>query len=369
MPTRRPLALHVLGHVTDFAYPAFHLSSTSRPASGRGTLAIQGEKSSESRKATGGRSGSGLITWIYQAEDLDPGQIADFEKSLHERYSAAAATIDFDFRVLRAGELIPSCLEKPVLRHRGTDILEQRQCFIVEDQSQDPQGLQGLRAIYRTIQASDSVLLNRTMAGPDYLERDKLALLQHAAGLGILTPGTLAVPFGRYARSVVPEAVRAFGDGPYIVKPREMGMGVAVLKVDSERQLTTAIDIVAQATGGYIVQPFIPHTGDMRVYVADGEVVTSLTRRPRPGDYLANISQGGSAVATDDHRQVAGACRRIAESLGAEYLCIDWLMTEHGPVLNEWSTAGAGFTVLPEPQRSQVVDAFFGWIKRTFEKG
>ncbi|WP_078873904.1 hypothetical protein [Streptomyces sp. NRRL S-1868] len=74
-------------------------------------MAIQGEKSSESRKATGGRSGSGLITWIYQAEDLDPGQIADFEKSLHERYSAAAATIDFDFRVLRAGELIPSCLE------------------------------------------------------------------------------------------------------------------------------------------------------------------------------------------------------------------------------------------------------------------
>ncbi|MCC3650549.1 hypothetical protein LIX60_03345 [Streptomyces sp. S07_1.15] len=332
-------------------------------------MAISGEKSSASRKEAEGRSASGLITWIYQAEDLDPGQTVEFEKSLYERYSAAAATIDFDFRVLRAGELIPSCLEKPVLRYQGTDLLGRRQCFIVEDQSQDPQGLQGLRAIYRTIQASDSVLLNRTLSGPDYLERDKLALLQHAAGLGIPTPRTIAVPFGRYARSAVTEAVREIGDGPYIVKPREMGMGVAVLKVDSERQLTAAIDIVAQATGGYIVQPFIPHSGDMRVYVADGEVVTSLTRRPRPGDYLANISQGGSAAATDDHRQVADMCRRIAGSLGAEYICIDWLMTEQGPVLNEWSTASAGFTVLPEPGRTQVIEAFFGWIKRTFEKG
>ncbi|MEK8173018.1 hypothetical protein NKH77_40465 [Streptomyces sp. M19] len=122
-----------------------------------------------------------------------------------------------------------------------------------------------------------------------------------------------------------------------------------MLKVDTERQLSTALDIVAQATGGFIVQPFLPHTGDMRVYLADGEVIASLTRRPRPGDYLANISQGGSAEATDDHLKVADLCHRIADSLGAEYLCVDWLMTPEGPVLGEWSTASAGFTALPSP--------------------
>jgi ribosomal protein S6--L-glutamate ligase len=143
-----------------------------------------------------------------------------------------------------------------------------------------------------------------------------------------------------------------------------MSMGIGVLRVESDQQLATALDIVAQTGSGYVVQPLLMHDGDMRVYVADGDVVSSLTRRPRPNGYLASISQGGSLEVTDDHREVADHCRRIARSLSAEWMCVDWLMTESGPVLNEWSTAHGGFTLLPEPERTLVADAFFGWIKR-----
>jgi glutathione synthase/RimK-type ligase-like ATP-grasp enzyme len=255
------------------------------------------------------------------------------------------------------------------MRYRGENLLETRQCYIAEDLSMDPQGLQHMRAIYRTIRASDSVLLNRSISGPDYLERDKLALLQHAAGLGVPTLRTIAVPPRKFARRVIPEVERELGAGPYIVKPRELGMGVGVLKVESDQQLAATIDIVSTTGTGYIVQPFLPHRADMRAYVVGGRVVTSLSRKPRAGGYLANISQGGSAEVNDDHLLIEEMCHRIAGSLNAEFLCIDWLMTESGPVLNEWSTASAGFTVLPEPQLTLLANEFFGWIRQKFGEG
>ena len=121
-----------------------------------------------------------LITWIYPSEDHTEPETSTFEQRLTERYSKAAATIGFDFRVIGAGDLVPSCQGKPVLRYRGEDLLAMRQCFIVEDKSMTAQGRQTMRAIYRTIYNSDSVLLNRSFAQADFLERDKLALLQHA---------------------------------------------------------------------------------------------------------------------------------------------------------------------------------------------
>lgn len=309
---------------------------------------------------------TGLITWIYQSGDYTAEAAERFEKNLTEKYSAVAAPRGFDFRVIGAADLIPASLGKPVLRYRGTDLLAQRQCFIVGDKSLEPQGLEAMRAIYRTIEASDSVLLNRSISGPDYLERDKLALAQHAAGLKVPTIPTIAVPFGKYAKLAVDEVRREFGGGPCIIKPRELTMGIGVLRVDTPQQLVAALDIVAQSGLAYVVQPYLAHVADMRVYVADGEVITSLSRRPQPGGYLSNVSQGGTIEVNKDHEQVAEYCRAIAKSLHADYLCVDWLMTDAGPVLNEWSTAHGGFMVLPEPERSLVADAFFGWIGRTF---
>jgi ribosomal protein S6--L-glutamate ligase len=308
----------------------------------------------------------GLITWIHPHDDMEPAVAESFEQSITERYTELASPYGLDFRIIRAAELTPACLGRPVLWYRGDDLLDQPQCFIVEDASKDPQTAQALRAIYRTVHASDNVLLNRAIQGPDFLERDKLAISQFAARLGIETVKTIAVPYGRYARRVIAEAVREFGPGPFILKPRDMSMGTGVLRADSSQQLAAALDIASTTAAGYIVQPMLENTGDMRVFVADGEILASMTRRPKPGGYLANICQGASLEANDDHLKVAKACERIAQELQAEWLCIDWLMTTSGPVLNEWCTAYGGFTILPEPGRTRAVNSFFSWIRQKF---
>ena len=244
-------------------------------------------------------------------------------------------------------------------------MLAERQCVIVSTSSWNGQAAAFLQAIYRTVAASDSVLLNQAFdrshrGSTEALEHDKLAILHRASSLGIPIPPTVTVPFGRYARLALPAVTEQFGAGPYLLKPRDMGMGFGVLKADTAEQLAAAIDLCAGADQTFIVQPFLPNSGDLRTYVVDGRVVASQLRRPTPGNYLANISQGGTGSAAA-HEQVAKHCARIVESTGASYLSIDWLLTEGGPVLNEWGTAVTSFAGLPEPERSQVADAFFAW--------
>ncbi|MFB7271976.1 RimK family alpha-L-glutamate ligase [Streptomyces sp. NPDC056244] len=311
-----------------------------------------------------------LVTWICHPDDYLPEYVDKIIAQMTERWAEPCARHGFRFRFVMANELVPASTDRPRLWHDGVDLLETRQAYIVDDVSGDPQATHFLRGIYRTIEASDSVLLNRSLVGPECLERDKLAILAHATTLGIRTPRTVALPFGRYARKGLDVVRKEIGEGPYILKAREMGVGFGVLKLDGYEQLRAAVDIVSQTGQSYIVQEYLPNTGDLRVAMVEGKFAASMLRRPAEGAYLANITQGGSASANPDVAAVLGDVERIVADLRAGYLCVDWLLTEDGPVLGEWGTAMAEFSSMPEPARSQLADAFFPWVERLlYEEG
>ncbi|WP_046500494.1 ATP-grasp domain-containing protein [Streptomyces odonnellii] len=305
-----------------------------------------------------------LVTWICHPDDYLPEYVDKIIAQMTERWAEPCARHGFTFRFVVANELVPASTDRPRLWHDGVDLLETRQAYIVDDVSGDPQATHFLRGIYRTIEASDSVLLNRSLVGPECLERDKLAILARATTLGIRTPRTVALPFGRYARKGLDVVRKEIGEGPYILKAREMGVGFGVLKLDGYEQLRAAVDIVSQTGQSYIVQEYLPNTGDLRVAMVEGKFAASMLRRPAEGAYLANLSQGGSASANPDVAAVLGDVERIVADLRAGYLCVDWLLTEDGPVLGEWGTAMAEFSSMPEPARSQLADAFFPWVER-----
>jgi glutathione synthase/RimK-type ligase-like ATP-grasp enzyme len=312
-----------------------------------------------------------VITWVCHPDDLDPGYVSAIEAQMSQRWAEPAARAGFAFRFIPANRLVPGCADdRPQLWLDDEDLLLRRHCYIVDDVSPNAHAAQFLRGIYRAIDASDSVLLNRSITGPECLERDKLAILARASTLGVPVPATFVIPFGRYARTGLRTIRARLGDGPYIVKPRESGVGYGVLKVETFEQLRSVADMVAAGGQSYIVQPFLPNDGDLRVAIVQGRVVTSMLRRPAGGAYLSNISQGGTSTARPDYSMVEEQSLRIAADLDAGYLCVDWLLTPGGPVLGEWGTAMAEFSPFPEPSRSDLAKAFFAWAEATlFVKG
>ena len=306
------------------------------------------------------------LTWITQSDDIEPAEGDRIERKLHALYCNAANRSGFEFRFIHSSEVIPSWIGRPRLWHRAEDLLEERQCYLVSGSSWNGQATQFLEAIQRTIRASNSVLLNDMAWGVHDGEDDKLAMTQIAAGAGLPVLPTIFVPFGRYARRVLPAVTRELGNLGYVIKPRSMSMGFGVLKVDTEEQMTAAIDIAAAGGLGYIVQPYVPNSGDMRVYLINGNLVAAQLRRPAAGRYLANISRGGYGSLQKVPDDIATLSRRLADHLRADYLCVDWLITDAKPVFNEWTTALGGFSGLPEPARSSVADAFFRWAWQRF---
>lgn len=311
------------------------------------------------------RTDSPILTFVYRPDDFDPDFVAVAQPRTAAAYGEYAELAGFTFRMVPVNELLPTCVDRPRLWWRGEDLLATRQCFQVDDFSWDPQASHYLAAVRHTVEASDSVLLNGFFTGPPHLVTDKLAMVQRAARLGIPAVDTIAVPFGRYARRVVDVVRDAFGSGPYIVKPRELGMGFSVIKAESPEQLAATVDLVAQSGIGYVVQPFVANDGDLRVHLIDGEIVAGLHRRPATGHYLANVGQGGSttaAVVTDTVRTLS---KTVVDDLRASLLWVDWLMTGDGPVLNEWSTGFGGFTGQPLPEiEREVGAAVFAWVRR-----
>jgi ribosomal protein S6--L-glutamate ligase len=301
------------------------------------------------------------LTVVFRPDDFDP---AFLDKATERFFSVSTQDANrngFHFRAIPHHELIPGCCGQPQLWHDGRDLLQEKQFFQVDDFSWDPQAHHHLKAIHRTVQASSSILLNQFFVRSGHLATDKLSIVQHATALGVPTLATIAVPFGRYGRTVLPLIDTMIGGGPYILKPREMGMGFSVLKVETMEELTSAIDLAAQTGIGYVVQPYRPNSGDVRVFVVGRQVIATQHRRPTAGRYLANLSRDGTSTAGARFDNTGEASLRIADSLDADCLEVDWLLTDDGPVLNEWSSGFGGYASLPDPDRTTVSDAYFAW--------
>ncbi|MEN3586568.1 hypothetical protein AAH978_20795 [Streptomyces sp. ZYX-F-203] len=309
------------------------------------------------------------IVWITNPDNYDPRRQVLLRQAGSERVDLFERN-GLPVRVAHLGDLVPAWAGgAPRLYLDDEDLLAGDHAFLLSDWTWDAAMGRHVQAVTRTLRAAGRVLLNDGVRDPESLGSDKLAMCHQAAALGAPVPPTVAVPFGRYARRVLPVVERDLGPGPYVVKPRAMAMGFGVLKADGAEQLTAALDLLTPAALGAVVQPFQDNDGDARVYVHRGEAVAVLLRRPQGSSYLANVSLGGSAETFEGDDRVRGLSERLAVGVGADYLCVDWLLTEAGPVFNEWMTVSAAYEDLPEPDRSRVAEALVAYVRGRIAAG
>lgn len=157
--------------------------------------------------------------------------------------------------------------------------------------------------------------------------------------------------------STVPSAeeVSVFGF-PVIIKPRTENQGIGVILAMNPHD---AIGAVAGGIGKYgtvILQRFIQEAAgsDRRIFVIGDEVVAAMTRTAQPGEFRANIKQGGKARAYTPSAQEAKLAVEAAKALQAEICGVDILMSNEGPVILEVNGSPgfkiADITGIPVPE-------------------
>lgn len=163
--------------------------------------------------------------------------------------------------------------------------------------------------------------------------RDKLYALQL-----MLTSG-LDIPTTGFANSPMDtnDLIGMVGGAPLIVKLLEGTQGRGVVLAETKKAAESVINAFKSLRANLLVQEFVKEAGgkDLRCFVIDGKVVASIQREAAPGEFRANIHQGGTASVikiTPAERHLATTAAKV---LGLKFAGVDIIRSNNGPLLLE----------------------------------
>lgn len=174
-----------------------------------------------------------------------------------------------------------------------------------------------------TINTSDSITKSR----------DKLYSLQLMLKTGIQIPTT------GFANSPIDtnDLIEMVGGAPLIVKLLEGTQGRGVVLAETKKAAESVINAFKSLHANLLVQEFVKEADgkDLRCFVIDGKVVASIERIAAPGEFRANLHQGGKAQIvkiTPEERKLAISA---AKALGLSVAGVDIIRSKKGPLLLE----------------------------------
>ena len=161
--------------------------------------------------------------------------------------------------------------------------------------------------------------------------RDKWTCFQILAQKGIAMPKTTLG-----AHPYLEDFVKDFGDKP-IIKMLEGTHGQGVILCENFKNALATAQTLQVAGVKFVMQEFIEESQgtDSRAFVVDGEVVASIKRQSKDGDFRSNLHQGGSASIiqlSQPEKQLAVA---TAKALGLHVCGVDILSSKRGPLVLE----------------------------------
>lgn len=174
-------------------------------------------------------------------------------------------------------------------------------------------------AIVRQLERMGCLVYNK--AETIEMVRDKLHTHQVLAEKGITSPTTMLAKFP-VDDDMVDMIERTLGF-PVIVKTLKGALGVGVFLIEDAKAFKNQMDLIGQTAPDIqlIFQKFVAASKgrDLRLFVVDGELVASMERRAKEGDFKANYSGGGARHPDWRDRFALQAGRRLHDLRG-EYV-------------------------------------------------
>lgn len=186
-------------------------------------------------------------------------------------------------------------------------------------------------AVLRHLETMGIYTLNESIAIAR--SRDKFRSLQLLARKGIPMPVTgLAQSPDNTA-----DLIRMVGGAPLVIKLLEGTQGKGVVLADSHQSAVSIINAFKEMHANILVQEFIEEScgTDIRCLVIGDKVVAAIKRQAKPGEFRANVHQGGVALKvklTPQERTIAIAA---AKAMGLKVAGVDLLRSNHGPLVLE----------------------------------
>ncbi len=163
--------------------------------------------------------------------------------------------------------------------------------------------------------------------------RDKLSCMQILSKEGIPVPKTMMVNNSSQFNLLH----NKIEDFPKIIKLKSGTHGLGVMKADNEHMLLSMMEAFYGLKQKVILQEFIEESSgqDVRIFVVNGEVVASMVRSAREGEFRSNLHRGGNAQKTDISEEERKVAVKACKILGLHVAGVDILRSNTGPLVLE----------------------------------
>ena len=120
-------------------------------------------------------------------------------------------------------------------------------------------------------------------------------------------------------------------DFPIILKTLRGSKGVGVLFVESEKSLTSLVQVLNKQDedSDLLLQEYIKTDYDARVHVLGGKVIAAMKREVLEGDFRSNISQGAKAKTLDLTDLEIEKCLEAAKAVGGVWTGVDFIPSKN----------------------------------------
>ena len=196
--------------------------------------------------------------------------------------------------------------------------------------------------------------------------RDKLRSLQLLARQGIDLPITGIA----HSPDDTSDLIRMVGGAPLVVKLVEGTQGIGVVLAETRQAAESVIDAFRGLNAHILVQEYIEEAKgrDIRCLVVGDEVVASIERRAKEGDFRSNLHRGGVAVnagITPEERAIA---IKAARTLELDVAGVDILRASRGPLVMEVN-ASPGLEGVEKTTGIDIAGRMIQWIERQATPG
>ncbi|OEK02928.1 alpha-L-glutamate ligase [Roseivirga sp. 4D4] len=163
--------------------------------------------------------------------------------------------------------------------------------------------------------------------------RDKLRSLQILSSVGVRMPKTAFTNFAKGENKVL----KHIGSAPVVIKLLEGTQGLGVVLAETDKAATSVVEAFESLKTRVILQQFIAEAGgaDIRAFVVNGEVVGSMKRQGKEGEFRSNLHRGGHANIIKLSRAEKSTALLAAKSMGLAIAGVDMLQSKSGPMVLE----------------------------------
>ena len=186
-------------------------------------------------------------------------------------------------------------------------------------------------AVVRQFEMMDVYTLNNE--GSINRSRNKLVSMQMLAQHGIPMPRT------GFADSPgdTEDLLDLVGGVPVVIKLTEGTQGMGVVLGETKKAAESVIEALRGLQATFLVQEYIEEANgaDIRCFVVGNEVVASMMRHAKEGDFRSNLHRGGYAVAENISAEERKIAIQASQILGLDVAGVDLLRSNNGPLVLE----------------------------------